>query len=108
MADSKKAGRKASKEFQKESFDAPKTEAAPAGNKTRDATDGHSVQKSSQRNRASGEKANMDKAPQTDSFFDDGSKAGRTESGSNGKSRIQREFQGREREKIGRELFVWA
>lgn len=118
MADSKKAGRKASTEFQKESFD--------AGNKPRDATSGHSVQgspegsaqseprsktaakkvsseyaKAESGNRASGEKANMDKAPQTDSFFDDGSKAGRTESGSNGKSRIQREFQGREREKTG-------
>ena len=101
MADSKKAGRKASKEFQKESFDAPKTEAAPAGNKTRDATSDRTGPKTESGNRTSGEIIKSDKAPQTDSFFDDGSKAGRTESGSNGKSRIQREFQGREREKTG-------
>ena len=91
MADSKKAGRKASSEFQKDSFD--------AGNKPRDATSGHSVQGSSDKNRTSGEKVKSDKAPQSDSFFDDGSKAGRTES--KGKSHTQREFQGREREKTG-------
>jgi len=93
MADSKKAGRKASKEFQKESFD--------AGNKPRDATDGHSAQKSSDRNRSSGEKVKSESAPQTDSFFDDGSKEKRTDAGSKGKSRTQREFQGRDKEKTG-------
>ena len=98
MADSKKAGRKASSEFQKDSFD--------AGNKPRDETSGHSVQGSSDKNRTSGEKVKSDKAPQTDSFFDDGSKAGRTESKGKSHTREGNAKRPEENPKVEKKIFL--
>ena len=129
MADSKKAGRKASEKFQKEQFTTPKKEGVTASNKTRDGTangkEGIEIQGSikvqesstkssttkSSRSKTYAKKLSSEFVSkeknegsnsniETDSFFDDDKKSSK-DFGSKGKSRIQREFQGREREKTG-------
>ena len=109
MADSKKAGRKASEQFQKEQFTAPKKEVMTASNKTRDATTEAPKETKTSSSKAHAKKLSSEFASKdnsegnnsnTDSFFDDSKKSAK-ESGSKGKSRVQREFQGREREKTG-------
>ena len=109
MADRKKAGRKASEQFQKEQFTAPKKEVMTASNKTRDATTEAPKETKTSSSKAHAKKLSSEFASKdnsegnksnTDSFFDDSKKSAK-ESGSKGKSRVQREFQGREREKTG-------